>query len=123
MRKTGIYLLIFNLLIATFPPQALAGLIQTPDAITAGERGNSMGQINDFLAREEVREQFLELGVDPANVEERLAALTDAEISQLQQQLNTLPAGGDGILVVIGVVFVVLLILELVGVTNIFNKI
>jgi hypothetical protein len=40
----------------------------------------------------------------------------------LRAQIDSLPAGGDAI-AVIGVVFLVLLILELVGVTNIFTKI
>ena len=37
--------------------------------------------------------------------------------------MNTLPAGGDGFLAVLGIVFLVLLILELTGVIDIFKKI
>ena len=37
--------------------------------------------------------------------------------------MQTLPAGGDGLLAVIGIVFIVLLILELTGVTDIFKRI
>ena len=44
------------------------------------------------------------------------------EISQLQNHLNDLPAGG-GAIEVIGIVFIVILILELVGVIDIFKKI
>ena len=61
------------------------------------------------------------MGVDPAAVQERLAALTDEELQTLEGRLDSLPAGGDA-LAVIGIVFVVLIILELVGVTNIFTK-
>ena len=50
----------------------------------------------------------------------RVAALSTEELRQLKLQIDELPAGG--LLAVIGVVFVVLLILELVGVTNIFNN-
>ena len=38
---------------------------------------------------------------------------------QLNQNIDTLPAGG--LLAVLGVVFVVLIILELTGVINVFN--
>jgi hypothetical protein len=120
-RKVGIYALIFQLLIATFPPGALAGLIQTADAIAAEQRGAARQQLNETLAREDVQQQLVQLGIEPDAAERRIAALTDTEIAQLQPHLDALPAGA-GVLEVIGVVFVVLLILELVGVTNIFSK-
>jgi hypothetical protein len=120
-RKAGIYVLIFQLVIATFPQTALAGLIQTPDAIAAEERSVSRQQLNEALARDDVQQQLLQLGIEPGAARQRIAALTDAEIARLQNRLDTLPAGA-GVLEVIGVVFVVLLILELVGVTNIFSK-
>ena len=49
-------------------------------------------------------------------------ALSAAELAQLDGRLDQLPAGA-GIVEVVGVVFVVLLILELVGVTDIFTAI
>jgi hypothetical protein len=61
------------------------------------------------------------LGVDPAEVNGRLAALTDAEIAVLARKLDQLPAGGDA-LAVLGIVFLVLLVLELTGTIDIFKK-
>ena len=61
------------------------------------------------------------LGVAPEQVEARVAALTDAELRTLAGQMADLPAGGDA-LAVIGIVFLVLLILEAVGVIDIFKK-
>ena len=120
-KKVGIYALILQLFIATFPPGALAGLVQTADAIAAEDRSGTRQQLNAALAREDVQRQLLQLGIEPGAAEARIAALTDTEIAQLQPHLDALPAGA-GVLEVIGVVFVVLLILELVGVTNIFSK-
>jgi hypothetical protein len=75
-------------------------------------------------ARDDVRAELLRLGVEPKMAEERLAALTPAELQLLQHQMDQLPAGAGGeVFAVIGIVFVILLILELVGVTNIFSKI
>ena len=68
-----------------------------------------------------MREQFVALGVDPAQVESRVAALTDSELRTLAGQIADMPAGGDA-LAVIGIVFLVLLILEAVGVIDIFKK-
>ena len=122
IRKAGLYILIFNFLVATFPQQALAGIIATPAAIAAQEDHASVSHLKELLAREDVRGQLMQLGIDPAVAEQRVNSLTPSEIAQLQPHLDSLPAGGDGLLVVIGVVFVVLIILELLGVTNIFTK-
>ena len=123
MKKAGFYVLILNLIAATFPQQALAALIQTPDAIAAQQGAQPIERMTRLLAREDVRAQLVQMGIDPTVAEDRVAALTEAEAAQLQQQLDSLPAGGDSVLAVIGIVFIVLLILELTGVINIFSKI
>jgi hypothetical protein len=48
--------------------------------------------------------------------------LSDSELLLLEAEMDRQVAGGDA-LAVIGTVFLVLLILELVGVTDIFKKI
>ena len=57
-----------------------------------------------------------------AAIEDRLASLSDPELASLSQRMQDIPAGGDGLLVVIGLTFVVLIILELVGVIDIFKR-
>jgi len=99
-----------------------AAVIGTEQYLGALERERALERIDAVLARDEVRERLIGLGVDPADAIERAAALSDAELIALAENLEGLPAGGD-LLAVIGIVFVVLLILELVGVTNVFNKI
>ena len=101
---------------------ANAGVIGTQQAMSAELRSAKETQVRSSLARDDVRQAMQQLGVDPADAEARIASLSDAELLQLEGQLDRLPAGGDA-LAVIGVVFLVLLILELVGVTNVFNRI
>jgi len=50
-----------------------------------------------------------------------VAALTDSELRTLAGQMAEMPAGADA-LAVIGIVFLVLLILEAVGVIDVFKK-
>jgi hypothetical protein len=73
------------------------------------------------LARDNVQQAMVALGVDPVDARQRVASLSAQELTQLEGQLETLPAGG--ILGLIGAVFVVLLILELTGVIDIFKKV
>jgi hypothetical protein len=51
-----------------------------------------------------------------------VASLTDQELADVARNLDTLPAGGDGVVVVLGIVFIVLLILEWTGVIDIFKR-
>lgn len=103
------------------PVIANAGIIGTQTVIEASQRDADLATIHAGLDRAEVRQQFAALGVDANVVEARLATLTDSEIATLADRMEQMPAGGD-LLAVIGVVFVILLILELVGVIDIFKK-
>lgn len=79
-------------------------------------------QLEELLEREDVARQLVAFGVDPDEVRERVAHLSDEESRVLAERLDAQVAGGDAI-AIIGVVFLVLLILELVGVTNVFTAI
>ena len=89
------------------------------DALSAAEAHLSI--VNSALAREQVRGQMAAMGVDPPAVDARVARLTDSELRSLADRMEQMPAGGDA-LAVIGIVFVILIILELVGVIDIFKK-
>ena len=103
------------------PLVAQAAVIGTLQAAGDNGRVADLATITTALARSEVRQQMVALGVEPAQVEQRIAALTDAELRTLSGQMSDMPAGGDA-LAVIGIVFLVLLILEAVGVIDVFKK-
>lgn len=102
---------------------AHATVIGTQQLLAAEARAGQLAQIDAALSRADVQARLVEMGVDPADALSRAAALSDAELARVAGELQNLPAGGDGIFVVIGVVFVVLLILEVTGVIDIFKKI
>jgi len=103
------------------PLVAQAEMIGTLQAVEASTRAQELAAVSSALARDQVRAQFVAFGVDPALVETRVAALTDSELRTLAGKIAEAPAGADA-LAVIGIVFVVLLILEMVGVIDIFKK-
>lgn len=116
--------LIVALVLSGFSSAVSASVITTQQAMSAEARASVESDVRASLARDDVRQAMVRLGADPTQADARVAALSDAELMQLQGQLDRLPAGADGgVLVVVGVVFIVLLILELTGVTNIFNRI
>jgi hypothetical protein len=108
----------------------LAGVMHTASAAVIGtravmmqaERVETVARVQAALDREAVQQQLVAHGVDVEAAKARVAALSDAELRQLDGRLAELPAGA-GLLEIIGVVFVVLLILELVGVIDIFKRV
>lgn len=105
-----------------FAQVAPAGMISTSQLIDEEAHAASVSRIELLLAREDVAERMVALGVQPQQVMARLDAMTTAELLELESRFNEQVAGGDA-LGVIGAVFLVLLILELVGVTDIFKSI
>jgi hypothetical protein len=69
---------------------AYAAMISTPQFAAEPERA----QLNSIsVLRQQVKQQLIELGVDPAAATERVRHMSDQQISSLQGELATLPAG------------------------------
>jgi hypothetical protein len=120
-RKAVVYALCLAVFNLGSPLVAHAELVGTMTAVEAGTRADDLATVGAALARQEVRDQMAALGVNPADIDTRVARLTDSELRTLADRMGEMPAGGDA-LAVIGIVFVVLVILELVGVIDIFKK-
>lgn len=120
-RRSCVALIGLSLVSLGLQAPAAAGIVGTADAVAAVQQQDHRGAVQGVLARADVREQMVSLGVDPAEVEARIAALTDAEVATLATRIEGAPAGGDA-LVIVGIVFVVLMILEFTGVIDIFKK-
>ena len=105
---------------AGFTTTVAAAVVPTSEALIMERPAERLAAVQARLARSDVQQAMIALGVDPVEAQLRVAALDERELVQLQGHLDELPAGG--ILALIGVVFVILLILELTGVIDIFKK-
>ena len=99
-----------------------AEIIGTLPALDAAQRDRDLETIDRALASDQVRQQLTRLGVEQEQVDARVAALTDEELHALATRMDETPAGGIGLLGVLGIAFVVILVLELVGAIDIFKK-
>jgi hypothetical protein len=107
-------------------PAARAAVVASEAALEASPgAGADRARVAAFLAREDVRGQLEAFGVDPDRARERVALLSDAEVSQVAGQIDQLPAGGSAglAIAIVALVLVIILILELAGVTDIFTGI
>ena len=118
-KRLMVLIMSFSLLGISLPSVSYAGIIGTQTLIENQQSNDPQARVEEFIARDNVREQIIALGADPAEVQDRLSALTADELRLLEQEIDNLPAGG--ILVIIGIVFVVLIILDLTGVVDIFK--
>ncbi|MCI0517576.1 MAG: PA2779 family protein [Woeseiaceae bacterium] len=101
---------------------ASGAVVSTESAMQMSQRTAQIERVSALLAEQQVRDQLIRYGVDPQDATLRVAALSDSELQALDQKISELPAGANGALEVIGIVMLVLLILELVGVTDIFKS-
>jgi hypothetical protein len=98
---------------------ASAAIVDT--AAIVGTRTTDLQAVRSQLERADVRAKLETMGVDATAVDRRVASLNDRELHRLAIDMRNAPAGGD-VVWIVGAVFIVLLVLELVGVIDIFKK-
>lgn len=118
-RQATAFVVILSLLALFLPASpAMADWVSTRAAVEGPK-----ARLVSLLERQEIAEGLRDLGVDPAEAKRRVAGMTDAEAKLAVDKLDSLPAAGDGVAVVIGavlVVFLVLLITDILGLTRVF---
>ncbi|WP_019955586.1 PA2779 family protein [Yoonia vestfoldensis] len=120
-RKSLAIVLSAQLLLATQAATvAQAQMLGTDVAIDRYAALADRGLLLDELQRAEVRDQIIDLGIDPAEAEARLAALSDAELATILTQMENDSAGAD-IVGTLFTVFVILLVTDLLCFTRVFS--
>jgi hypothetical protein len=106
---------------AGLPFSAQARMVATEEvtAPAATSLSASRDTVNQFLARDEVRQAMLGQGVTSQAAMERVAAMSDSEVAQLAGRIDQAPAGGD-VLGILFTVFIVLLVTDIMGLTKVF---
>ncbi|MBI4290222.1 MAG: PA2779 family protein [Betaproteobacteria bacterium] len=61
----------------------------------------------NYLSRSQTVNDFQTLGLDAQTARDRVAAMTDDEVSSLAGKISAVPAGGDGLVVLVLVVFLI----------------
>ncbi len=111
------------LVAAGTPAPVDARVVTTEEALAGATDASPMrfdrAAIEALLARDDVRAQLETLGVDAAEARARVQALDDEQARELAAQLEQLPAGA-GVLGVAFLVFVILLVTDILGLTRVF---
>jgi hypothetical protein len=125
MQKTvaSIVALAFSFICVIVAP-VQATMVGTGDILQQHDRDLAREKVVAFMDRQDVAKYLNAWGVDPVEAKARVAVMTDEEVSTIAGKIDQLPAGGDavGFLVAVAViVFVVLPITDIIGVTDVFT--
>lgn len=118
LKKFGSLLLAAALLGAQVAP-VQAGMVGTAQVLAAEQGRVDRDELVSLLEREDLQRQLSALGVDVQHAQERVASLTDAEVARINQRVAELPAGASALGVVL-FVFIVFIITDALGFTDIF---
>ena len=116
-RSTAIFLSILLALTPLLPAQA--AIIGNDQIVNRDLSHQTHDGLQQLFEQETAQQQLQEWGVNPDQIKSRIDRLTDAELERINQQVNDLQAGGD-VLGVLLVIFLVFVITDIFGATDIF---
>jgi hypothetical protein len=105
------------------PFQAGAALAGTESVIDSSRAQNAREVVRSLMAREDIQAALIRQGIEPAEAQARAEGLSDAEAVRLANVMDSLPAGGSAVGIIVGailLVFIILLITDILGYTDIF---
>ena len=106
------------LLMQMMPAQA--AMIGTNQIINQTDSSLTRGELQQFLDREATQKQLHAWGVSPDQVKQRVNRLTDMELARINQKTGNLNAGGDSIVGILLILFILFVITDAIGATDIF---
>ena len=91
LKKMTCRALVVSMLTLSFQT-ASAGMIGAEQVAPAGAQ-QDRSMVLDVLARGETVAQLQEMGIDPQQARDRVAAMSDQEVTQLASDIRSVPAG------------------------------
>ena len=116
-RPIAIFLSILLALMPLLPAQA--AMIGNEQVVHQGLSHQTRDGLQQLFEQETAQQQLQAWGVSPDQIRSRIDSLTDAELASINQQVNDLHAG-SGVLGILLVIFVVFVITDVIGATDIF---
>ena len=123
-KPVSLFLAILMITIFTPCQTVLAKMILTETVIESDRADEARVYVNSVLAREDLKAALMSQGIDMKEAKARIDSLSDTEIVLLADKIEQLPAGGDPLGTIIGAmvfIFLVLLITDILGLTNVFT--
>ena len=115
-----ISLLVICILYVSANSSVSAGIISTTEIIAEQQSTLDREDLLSSLDREEVKMVLMHQGVDIEMAKIRVAGMTDEEVRQMNAKMDEMPAA-SGFVGAVVFVMVVLLVTDLIGVTDVYS--
>ena len=112
-------LLVVSILFFSLQPTVNAAIVSTSDLVAEQQSHVDREYLLNSLDREEVQVALVSQGVDLEMAKLRVAGMTDSEVRTLNAKMDNLPAA-SGVVGTVVFILIVLLITDLVGVTDVY---
>lgn len=120
IKKMFVHTLITALVFVGFTQTVQAAIISTEQVVSVAAAQQNRAKINATFERADVQAELQKMGITTEEAQARVAALTDAETASIAHRVDSIPAGGDGIVGALIFIFVLLLITDILGLTKVF---
>jgi len=110
-------------LIATPYQPLLAAMVPTEDTFCPMKAQDVRDHLKTLISRNDIKNAMISQGIDPDEAKARVDSLSDSEVIEVADKIEQLPAGGGVFGAIIGaalIVFLVLLVTDLLGYTDVF---
>ena len=114
-KLTAITLSASMIIMSLLSTSVQAKMLTSEEAISLQNKA----QIIERISSKEVSEKLIAMGVNTDNLKTRIDNLSQDELNTLNNQMDQLPAGSGGLGVVV-FIFVVLVITDMIGATDVF---
>ncbi len=114
------YVIVSVLFFSLQVPTANAAMVTTDALLRSAQVQQDRLNIEAALDRADVHDALAGYGVDPTQIQARLDALSDDELHALATNIDNLPAAGTDPLSFLLFIFIVLLITDILGFTQVF---
>lgn len=116
-----IWLLVGTTLITGIIPADLSAAVLSPETLITTEivdRDAALAKIRAVLDKKIVQQRLADLGLSPSEIEARLGQLSDVQMRQLADQVDSIMAGGDGLGVIVFLLVIAILVVILLQLTG-----
>ncbi|MGD2013802.1 MAG: PA2779 family protein [Desulfobacterales bacterium] len=124
LKPMSMSLAVMMFLVAAPVQSVTAAMIDTETMMDSVRGREAREYLHQLMARKDIQAAIVAHGIDADEAWARINSLSDDEVIRIADQIDQLPAGGglaEFLLIIILAGFIVLVILDITGVTDVFT--
>ena len=98
-----------------------AAMVDNGQLVAHSQHDLNKQEILAQLDRQDVQDRLVAMGVDMDTAKQRINQMTEQELASVAQDFENMPAGSGAIIGALLVIFVVLVVTDMLGATDVFG--